>query len=120
MIAPSGLALLLEQSASPAGSASLRALRTAWRAEPGLRGAWGDAAPQAPGPRGRRAVHSPPLGKQFRTRLARRQYFVRCDDENLIVIIFIFSPLEFTLRASFVTVAREDPSLFSGHMFKSR
>ena len=46
MIAPSGLALLLEQSASPAGSASLRALRTAWRAEPGLRDAWGDAAPQ--------------------------------------------------------------------------
>ena len=69
MIAPSGLALLLEQSTPPAGSALLRALRTAWRAEPGLRGAWGDAAPQAPGPRGRRAVHSPPLGKQFRTRL---------------------------------------------------
>ena len=49
MIAPSGLALLLEleQSASPAGSASLRALRTAWRAEPGLRDAWGDAVPQS-------------------------------------------------------------------------
>ena len=46
MIAPSGLALLLEQSTSPAGSASLRALRTAWRAEPGLRDAWGDVAPQ--------------------------------------------------------------------------